>query len=100
MASRYSNATILTNSSTGKKYMSTTIYPKIKPADEDMYIISDSGDRLDILALKYYGDPTLWWIISIANNLNEASFSLEAGKQLRIPSNVSKILNDLDKINK
>jgi hypothetical protein len=65
-----------------------------------MYIISQQSDRLDILANKYYNDSSLWWIIAVANNLNDASLSIEPGIQMRIPSNVSKILNDLEKINK
>ena len=81
-------------------YLSSVIYPKIKASDDDMYIISDAGDRLDILALKYYNNQNLWWIIATANNLNEASYSITPGIQLRIPANVSRILNDLEKINK
>ena len=80
--------------------MSSVIYPKIKASNDDMYIVSDSADRLDILALKYYNDQHLWWIIAVANNLNNASYSIEAGIQLRIPGNISKILNDFEKINK
>ena len=100
MASRYRYATNLTTTDTKRKYLGSVIYPKIKPSDNDTYIISQSSDRLDVLALKYYNDQTLWWIIATANNLNDASYSIEAGKQLRIPSNLNKILNDFEKINK
>ena len=100
MANRYQYSTTLTNKYTKKKYLGSVLYPKIKPNDNDMYIISQQSDRLDILANKYYNDPSLWWIIAVANNLNEASLSIEPGIQMRIPSNVSKILNDLEKINK
>jgi hypothetical protein len=100
MANRYRYATNLTTSNTKRKYLGSVIYPKIKPSDNDIYIISDSSDRLDVLALKYYNDQTLWWVISIANNLNDASYSIEPGKQLRIPSNLSAIMNDFEKINK
>jgi len=65
-----------------------------------MYVISQQSDGLDILASKYYNDQSLWWIIAVANNLNDASLSIEPGIQMRIPSNVSQILNDLEKINK
>jgi nucleoid-associated protein YgaU len=65
-----------------------------------MYIISESSDRLDILASKYYGDKSYWWVISIANNLNDASFHIQPGLQLRIPSNVNAILNQVEKLNK
>jgi hypothetical protein len=100
MANRYRYATNLITPNTKRKYLGSVIYPKIKASDNDIYIISDSSDRLDILALKYYNDQSLWWIISVANNLNDASYSIEAGKQLRIPSDLNKIINDFEKINK
>ena len=57
-------------------------------------------DKWDLLANKYYGDRSLWWVIAVANNINDASFYVKEGLQLRIPSNLSQILNDLEKINK
>jgi hypothetical protein len=100
MANRYQYSTTLTNKYTKKSYLGSVIYPKIKPNDNDMYIISQQSDRLDILASKYYNDQSLWWIIATANNLNDASLSIEPGIQMRIPSNISQILSDLEKINK
>lgn len=99
MANRY----IYTDTKEGKdkkRFMQTTIYPKVLPDDNDLYIITEQGDRLDILAEKYYKNPSMWWIIATANNINDANFYIEPGVQLRIPSNVSKILNDLQKLNK
>jgi hypothetical protein len=55
---------------------------------------------LDLLAYKYYGDTSYWWIIATANNINDATFYVEPGKQLRIPANISTIMSDLEKINK
>jgi hypothetical protein len=55
---------------------------------------------LDLLAAKYYGDPTYWWIISVANNLNDASLAIESGKQLRIPGNISTVLTEFERINR
>jgi hypothetical protein len=100
MANRYTYSTIKTDSDSKKQYFASVIYPKIKANDDDLYIISEVTDRLDLLANKYYGDTSLWWIIAVANNINDASFYVTEGLQLRIPSNVSKILNDLEKINK
>lgn len=100
MANRYTYSTLQIEPSTKKKYLGSTIYPKIKASDNDLYIISEVTDRLDLLAYKYYGDRTLWWVIAVANNINDASFYVKEGIQLRIPSNISKILNDLEKINK
>ena len=100
MTSRYQNRKILENPNTKKKYMESTIYPKVEPKDSDFYIISSAGDRLDLLANTYYKDPSMWWVIATANNLNDANFFVEAGTQLRIPADTSDILNNLYKINK
>lgn len=99
MANRY----IYTDTKEGKdkkRFMQTTIYPKVLSDDNDLYIITEQGDRLDILANTYYKNPSMWWVIAIANNINDANFYIEPGTQLRIPANISKILNDLQKLNK
>lgn len=36
-------------------------------------------DRLDLLALKYYGEPTRWWQISDANNFSFPADLLDRG---------------------
>ena len=100
MASRYLNTKILSKSDTKKKYYESTIYPKIKPSNTDIYIISEQGDRLDLLAANYYKDSSLWWVIAIANNINDAVFYPQPGTQLRIPQNIGVILKDFKKINK
>ncbi len=100
MANRYQYSETLTTKETKKKYLESTIYPKIKPTNDDIYIISTQSDRLDLLAAKYYGDPTYWWIISVANNLNDASLAIEVGKQLRIPGNLSNVLTEFERINR
>jgi nucleoid-associated protein YgaU len=48
-------------------------------------------DSLDSLALKYYGNPTFWWIIAYFNDIPDA-FELLCPKYatLKIPS-VSKV---------
>ncbi len=100
MASRYSNTNLKTNTNTKKRYLESTIYPKIKPSNTDTYIISEQGDRLDILAKNYYGDSEMWWIIAIANNINDAVFYITPGTQLRIPQNVGNVIKEFQKINK
>jgi len=100
MANRYLDIKEFKTRFTKKRYLGSVIYPKIKPTDDDMYIISQESDRLDLLAYKYYGDQSLWWIIAVANNLNDGTLFIENGKQLRIPVNVGQIINDLRKLNK
>lgn len=100
MSNRYIFTNRLIQKETKKSYYESTIYPKVTPSDNDLYVIAVQGDRLDVLANKYYGDPKMWWIIATANNLNDATLSIEPGKQLRIPSDTSTIINNLQRINK
>lgn len=98
--SRYTNSEVLKRKDSKKQYLESTIYPIVKASDTDLYIISEKGDRLDLLANKYYGDQTMWWIIATANNINDATFYVEPGIQLRIPTDTAKVLSDLQNINK
>tara|TARA_R110000765_G_scaffold210467_2_gene315672 strand:- start:87 stop:389 length:303 start_codon:yes stop_codon:yes gene_type:complete len=79
---------------TGKpRQLSSNIYPNIPRAQSDVYLISNSGDRLDILSHQYYGDQTLWWIIAVANDLGKHGMIVPPGIQLRIPTDTSSILS-------
>ena len=98
-SNRYTYNTILKKRD-GKRYMSSTIYPKIKPNNDDIYIIVDTTDRLDLLAHKYYNNPQYYWIIAVANNINNGDMYLEGGTQIRIPTDLVTILKDFEKINK
>lgn len=83
----------------GKRVYKTAIYPPIVPQDTDILVVSNSEDYLDALALKYYGDPTLWFVIALANNLGRGRLSVPPGLTLRIPIDVSSILIDYNQIN-
>ena len=62
----------------------TTIYGNIPLNDNDIYVITQAGDRLDHLAHQFYGDVSLWWYIAKANNL--VFMTIPVGTSLRIPS--------------
>jgi len=70
------------------KSLTTTIYEKVPLRDDDIYVISQHGDRLDKLASEFYGNPTLWWFIARVNHLK--SMNLKAGISLRIPVSTDK----------
>jgi len=92
MASRYqNNETKVTND--GRKVYRSKIYPNIPLRDDDIYVASETGDRLDSIAYEYYGDASLWWIIAAANNIHNAPFGLKDGTILRIPQNFLEINN-------
>lgn len=76
----------------------SNIYPPIPRSVSDIYLISNSGDRLDIISHKYYGDQTLWWIIAVANGLGKHGMIVPPGIQLRIPTDISKIQSSYTKL--
>ena len=94
MSNRYTYTKQLKDIDTKKNYLESTIYPVIKPNDNDLYIISEQGDRLDLLAYKYYNDVSMWWIIATANNIHDAKFSFPDGTILRIPTQYIEIVNN------
>lgn len=65
------------------------IYPYPESSLSDVYIITQHGDRLDLLANEYYGDPSLWWYIALANSLLPTSYAIEPNTKLRIPPSYS-----------
>ena len=90
MASRYTNnETKVTND--GRIVYRSKIYPNIPLRDDDVYVATETGDRLDTLAYQYYRDASLWWIIAAANNIHNAPFGLDDGTILRIPQNYIEI---------
>lgn len=80
----------------GRTVYRSKIYPKIPLSDSDIYVATESGDRLDTLAAQYYGDATLWWIIASANNIHDAPFGLKDGTILRIPSDSISIIGQFN----
>ena len=66
------------------KSNTTTIYSSIPETDSDIWVITQTGDRLDLLAHQFYNNVNLWWYIAKANNLT--LMTLQAGISLRIPA--------------
>jgi len=83
----------------GVRVYSTTYYPEIPISNNDSFIVSKEGDRLDNLAHKYYSDNTLWWVIAKANGIKGKS-ALKPGENLRIPLNIQRIIEDFRNVNK
>lgn len=95
---RYSNIPIQKRFD-GKRVYKTTAYPVIFPTDSDIQVVSNEGDYLDSLAYKYYGDPTLYWIIAAANKIGKGRLSVTPGLTLRIPVNVNEIVDQFNRLN-
>jgi hypothetical protein len=96
---RYQNIPIIKNSEDTRYYRDNK-YPRIPLSVNDIYVISTAGDRFDLLALQYYGDSSLWWAISIANeNLSQNSLYIPEGTQLRIPPNPTTVISSYNQLN-
>ena len=100
---RYSKIKILKNKEVndGSRYYKGTRYPEIPLSQNDIYVITTEGDSLDVLAQQFYGDKSLWWVLSIANvSLSQNSLFVPVGSQLRVPSNIQGILSEYRSLNK
>lgn len=93
-----------TNENVGKlgtPYYKPNFYPEIPLSENDIYVITDFGDRLDLLANQFYGDVTLYWIIAAANpnKLSFGSLFINEGTQLRIPVNTTEVIRSYKLLN-
>ena len=84
----------------GTEYKRNVIYPEIPLSPDDIYVITDYGDRYDTLALEFYRDSELWWIISSANNYQKGSLNITPGVQLRIPADKATAISLFEEVNK
>ena len=102
MPNKLRNIKIKRDLVTKNRYYKNIEYPEIPVSENDIYIISKSTDRLDLLAKDYYNDVRLWWMISKANpnKIQRDSLFLNPGVQIRIPSDVESIYNAFEKLNK
>jgi hypothetical protein len=99
MQSRYQYIETTRLNLTGSTYYQTNIYPEVQPTNSDYYVITTVEDRLDLIAQDFYQDSSLWWIIASANALPGDSIYPPIGIQLRIPNNITTILNTYNSVN-
>ncbi len=81
----------------GNRYYKPTIIPNIPLSDSDIFINPKPGERLDLLAHKFYGNSNLWWIIAKANELTNGTIGLSTEKKLRIPTKIQPILESIER---
>ena len=89
---RYSRAPRLNGGTTyGTSRAATAIYRAVQSGIITTRIVTLKGaERLDILAGKYYGDGTLWWVIAAASGTGWA-LQCPPGTVLKIPTNLSQV---------
>ena len=77
-------------------------YPEIPLSIDDLYIITNDGDWLDLLANQFYKDVDMWWIIATANSsiIRRDTFNLKPGLEIRIPIDTQGIMQSFESLNK
>jgi hypothetical protein len=70
---------------TGKRRLETTIFPSVPASSADTFIQILTPERLDRLAVNFYGDVAAWWIIAASNNIPRGTFIVPANTVLRMP---------------
>ena len=76
----------------GKTVYKSKRLKNIPLKNDDIYVATQTGDRLDLLSNQYYGSPTYWWIIANANNIHDGKLGLKDGTILRIPKDYTEII--------
>jgi len=89
---RYSNVKEIRNTNEfvgtiGTRYYTNNTYPEVPPNENDIWVETEFGDRLDLLANQFYNDATQWWIIAAANGLGKGTLFTPENIILRIPIN-------------
>jgi len=60
--------------------------PPVFPAlDGDIDYLVQLDDRCDSLALQFYSEPLLWWVIAARNDIDDPVVALHAGERIVIP---------------
>jgi hypothetical protein len=100
MINRYQNISTTKNSLRGVPFYVNAVYPDIPLSNDDSYVITTLGDRLDLMALDFYGDTGYWWVIASANALPGDSLFPPVGMQLRLPIDLQSIVSKYNQVNR
>jgi len=70
----------------GIRRLETWVFPDIEKVSYTTYMLdaSDIG-RLDRLAYRFWGDPTLWWLLAWFNNIKNPFEDMSAGQVIKVP---------------
>lgn len=68
------------------EYWDLAVLPEMPEQSDDLRYQVMGGDRIDLLAFKFYGSASLWWVIAVANDMELVPTAFNVGDVLRIPS--------------
>ena len=89
--SRYENADVEPVAGPDRVVRQTIVTPHELPvqAFQFSYYTVKEGDRIDILADRFLGDPELWWVLADYNPQWQFFDNLPANTILRVPSAIT-----------
>lgn len=70
----------------GVEFWDVLDLPEIPEQRDDLVHRVVGPDRMDLLAYRYYRDARLWWVVALANGIEEVPTQLNVGDELRIPA--------------
>jgi len=70
----------------GVEFWEVLDIPGIPTQRDDLIHRVMGPDRMDLLAHRFYRDARLWWVIAVANDMEELPTALNVGDDIRIPS--------------
>lgn len=79
-------ATPIITTNNGKRRYASTIFAPLSINTNDRIIRITSTERLDKLALDFYGDATMWPVIASANQIKKGTLIVPSNTILRIPN--------------
>ena len=77
----------------GTRFWGNTDPPAIEPAEDDILYTVREIDRIDTIAVAFYGDPTLGWVIQLLNMIYLIPNDMPPGTEIRIPR-VSRLIRE------
>lgn len=95
--SRYSKIRRIQNKKENEIYHETFNNYKIpvRPSDRYITVNNSTENRLDIISVRYYKSPIMWWVIALANDIIDPFAEVKLGTVLRIPELTSIYENDI-----
>jgi nucleoid-associated protein YgaU len=70
----------------GVEFWDLLVLPPVPEHPQDTEYTVVGGDRIDNMAYRFYGDPTLWFIIAVANGMELLPVDMNVGDIIRIPA--------------
>lgn len=59
----------------------------VPDASDDLFTVPPGAEnRLDSISYKFYGTPSLWWVLARVNNIADPLTGVEANATIRIPT--------------